>query len=67
MSFYVSGRLEDLYVDTTMATVGTLRTEDTDEVKLSTALRAMKGKPSSHEAMTEVAKVAFNWGSKIQW
>ena len=62
MSSYVSGRLEVLYVDTTMAT-----REDTVEIKLSTALRALKGKPSSYEAMTEVAKLAFDWGSKIKW
>ena len=39
----------------------------TIEVKLTTALRAMKGKPSSSAVLTEVAKLAFEWGTKIQW
>ena len=38
-----------------------------DVFTLSNALRAMKGKTSSHEAMTEVAQFAFNVGYRIKW
>ena len=37
------------------------------ELRLSNALKEMKGQPSSAEVMTEVALLAFNWGTKIHW
>ena len=41
--------------------------KDPVEVQLSMALRALKGKPSSGEAMRGIALLAFEWGNKIQW
>ena len=38
---------------------------DTDEDNLYIALEAMKGMPSSAEKMANVAKLAFDWGTKI--
>ena len=35
--------------------------------RLIHTLRAMKGKMSTHEAMTEVGKLAFEWGCSMEW